>query len=61
MCYYTSIGTRKNNWMYEKLKNRMDENLFSVSTAKACFVHHPEFGRRHVLGLIDYCLLINII
>ena len=43
MCYYTSGGTRKKNWM--------DEKLFSMSTAKDLFVHRLESGRQHVSGL----------
>ena len=38
MCYYTNRGTRKKNWM--------DEKLFSLSTAKDFSVHCPESGRR---------------
>ena len=44
-CYYSSGGIRKKNWM--------DEKLFSLSTAKDLFVHHPESGRRRVLELMD--------
>ena len=43
MCYYTSGGTRKRNWM--------DEKLFSLSTAKDLSGHRLESGRRRVFGV----------